>query len=55
MKLKCPQCGRLFIIPAKDVWWLADAKKRNPKLIIICSRCGYLEWLKSEKIRLKIK
>lgn len=53
MKLICPQCGREFIIPAKDVWWLADAKKRNPKFIIICRQCGKIEEIKSEKIRKK--
>lgn len=43
MKVTCPSCGKLFIIPIKDISWLAEAKKRNPKLQIICFYCGRRE------------
>jgi predicted RNA-binding Zn-ribbon protein involved in translation (DUF1610 family) len=49
VRTSCPDCGREFGIPNRDVWWLADAKNRNPSLKIICPKCGKKEVERLEK------
>jgi len=36
----CPDCGRRFPVVVADAHWLAEAMRRNPKLQLICGRCG---------------
>ena len=51
MKFTCPDCGKIFMIPAQDVAMLAEALRRNPPLKIICAACG----LKIERAYMEIE
>jgi hypothetical protein len=46
VKRACADCGRLFVIPLRDVSWLAEALRRNPALKLICAACSRLEELR---------
>jgi len=52
MKLKCKACGRDFFWEMKYIAMISESVKRNPKLKILCSKCGLLIMLKHEKEKL---
>ena len=49
MILKCPDCGRKFFLEIKFLVMLNESIKRNPKLKIICSACGWKLVYKNKK------
>jgi len=48
MWLTCPDCGRKFFWEIKYIVMISESVKRNPKLKIICGKCGLEKQIKSE-------
>ena len=57
MNLVCPMCGKNFFWEIKYIVMISESLKRNPKVKIICGKCGiekYLKYMHDMEIECKI-